>query len=62
MPSILLKKVPKDIYNFIIDVQGEMKKNRQITQFSLESAIYKIINDSRKCVEEIIEREKETQK
>lgn len=61
MASCLLKQIPRDIYDFLIDVQSGIKKNRQINVYSLESTIYKILNDSRKCVEDSYKKEFETE-
>lgn len=60
MACVTLKNIPEEIYNFIVDVQGTVKKSRQISQYSLESTIYKILNDSRRCVEENMRNEAES--
>lgn len=40
--AITLKKVPKEIRDFLLEQQLKVKKNKQC-QFSIEQTIYKII-------------------
>lgn len=37
-----LKRMPKDIRDFLLEEQLEVKKNKEI-QFSMESTIYKLL-------------------
>lgn len=43
MASLLLKNFPPDIRKYLLKVQMEHKIEKGIGQYSLESAIYKII-------------------
>lgn len=42
--SILLKEVPKDIYDILVDEQAKFRKE-QNKMFSLERTVYKIIRE-----------------
>lgn len=41
--SMILKDIPPDIYEHIMEVQTEIKKSRGTNQFSMSSTIYYII-------------------
>lgn len=44
--SILLKEVPKDVYDILIDEQAKFRK-QQNKVFSLERTVYKIIRETK---------------
>jgi hypothetical protein len=44
MPSLLLKNMPTHIRKYLLKIQGEIKTEKCISQYSLESTIYKIIS------------------
>lgn len=46
--SLLLRDVPKDIWEILLKKQSEVKKSKVSAQFSLASAAYKIIRDNEK--------------
>lgn len=46
--SILLKNVPEDILQIILKAQSEEKLKTNKTQYSMESAIYKLIKNAKK--------------
>jgi len=43
--SILLKNVPNDVLVIILEVQGKMKVEKCIKQYSMEQSIYKMIRN-----------------
>jgi len=43
MASLLLKNFPEDIRTYLLKLQLEHKIEKKVGQYSLESAIYKII-------------------
>lgn len=45
--SILLKEVPKDVYDILLDEQTKIRKDGNKV-FSLERTIYKIVRDFNK--------------
>ena len=47
-----LKKIPSDIYKFILDEQLQMKKERGTNKLSFETVIYKMLRDYKRCREE----------
>lgn len=50
--SCMLKCIPSDVYDIIIDEQGKEKKSKKKGQFSIELTIYKIIRDYARCKKE----------
>lgn len=42
--SILLKEVPKDVYDILVDEQAKVRKEKNKV-FSLESTVYKIVRE-----------------
>lgn len=46
--SLLLKDVPKDIWEIILKKQVEEKLNKVSAQFSMASSVYKIIRENEK--------------
>jgi len=45
MASLLLKNLPLDVRKFIIKMQGEIKYEKGISQYSMELTMYKIIKE-----------------
>lgn len=45
MASLLLKDFPLDVRKFVIKIQGEIKYEKGISQYSMEHTIYKIIKE-----------------
>lgn len=45
MNVINLKEVPLDIRKYILKIQGEMKCEKGISQYSISQTVYKIIRD-----------------
>lgn len=51
MAAFTLKNIPKDVLKYILKMQGEIKQTRGIGQFSMESTVYKIINEHKELTE-----------
>lgn len=45
MAALLLKDFPLDVRKIVIKKQGEIKNEREISQFSMELTMYKIIRE-----------------
>lgn len=54
--SLTLRKIPPEVYKFLLLEQSKEKNARGIGMYSLESTVYKIIKDYMRC------REKEDNK
>jgi len=47
MPTLPLKDIPDDVKKYILKVQGDMKSQKCVSQYSLTAAIFKIIREHR---------------
>lgn len=45
MPHISLKTIPEDVYEFILETQGEIKVHKKTSQYSLEKTVIKLLTD-----------------
>lgn len=43
--NVLLKNVPKDVNDIIIDLQASEKKKRGTLQYSISSTLFKIVKE-----------------
>lgn len=50
--TILLSKVPEDIYEYLLKQQAKIKIEKKKGVFGIEQTIYSIIRDCRKCDED----------
>lgn len=46
-PTIPLKEVPLDVRKYMLKIQGEIKEQKGISQYSLCQTVFKIIRDHR---------------
>lgn len=55
-----LKKIPQDIFKFVIQQQGKLKAERGTNKLSFESVVYKLIREHPKFPEfkEYLEQQK----
>lgn len=49
--AFTLKNIPPEVLKYILKMQGEIKQTRGIGQFSMESTVYKIINEHKELKE-----------
>jgi hypothetical protein len=47
-----LKKIPPDIFKFVIEEQNKIKKERGTNKLSFETVIYKMLREYKRCREE----------
>lgn len=51
MASIYLKQVPEKTLKYILKIQGEIKCDKGISQYSLERTIYTMLEELQKITE-----------
>lgn len=51
MPQIKLKNPPPEVYHFILKNQGEIKCEKNTSQYSLEMTVYKLLKELQKIKE-----------
>lgn len=51
MAAFTLKNIPENVLKYILKMQGEIKQTRGTAQFSMESTVYKIINEHKELTE-----------
>lgn len=49
--SLTLKKIPEDIYKYLLKQQGRIKVEKSKGVFGLEQTVYAIIRDCKRCEE-----------
>lgn len=45
MAVINLKAIPQDILRYLLKIQGEIKSEKNIAQYSLEQTVYRIVKE-----------------
>ena len=51
MATLQLKNIPDDVKSYILKIQGDIKIEKKVGQFSQDLAIYHIIRDHKKLKE-----------
>lgn len=51
MAGYTLKKIPQDIYKFILSEQNKLKQQRGTNSFSYETALYSLLREHPKFIE-----------
>lgn len=51
MAIVNLKSIPDDVLKFVLKVQGEIKSDKCISQYSLEKTFYHIVREYKKIKE-----------
>ncbi len=54
MAGFTLKKIPDDVLKYILKMQGVIKEQKGIGQFSMESTVYKILREHKELNEKKI--------
>lgn len=52
MKAYTLTRIPKDVFDLVIDEQEKIKKKKGTNQFSFESTLYNMIRDLKRCRDE----------
>lgn len=47
--SALLKIIPKDVLDFVLDFQNQKKKDSGRKQYGFSQALYEIVRDYKRC-------------
>lgn len=45
MSAITLRTIPSDIHEYLLDIQGKIKSQKKLSQYSLEQTVYKVIKE-----------------
>jgi len=54
MASYNLKRIPSDIFKFVLEEQNKIKEEKGTNQFSFECTIYKMLREFKNLRESII--------
>jgi hypothetical protein len=58
MKALTLRKIPKDVFDIVVEEQTKIKITKGTNQFSFESTVYNIVRKYKRALAEIAIQEK----